>query len=80
MADGRREKEEKRAMRGILNGAADGTDFMAGVGSWKDPDWVPGIISGSRDSGKGGGRGTDKDGMPVIGYGRKNVNERRRKA
>jgi RNA-binding protein NOB1 len=82
MADGRREKEERRVKKGIFSGDADGGDWMAGVGSWKDPDWLPGIMGGPRDSANcgRGGRRTDKDGMPVIGYGRKNPNERRRKA
>ena len=79
MADGRREREERRLAKGIL-GRKGSTGQSTGVSSWMDPDWVPEIESiGS------GGRGrtirnSKMDGdMPQIGYGRKNPNEKRRK-
>ena len=74
LADGKREREEKR----MLNGARGNAGVV--VGSWMDPDWVPEILS----TGTGGkGRslrtgGMDGD-MPAIGYGRRNPNERRRR-
>lgn len=43
--------------------------------SWMDPDWMPEIISVGM-SGKGR---TDTRGMPVIGHGRKNPNERKKR-
>ncbi|TRM68187.1 Nin one binding Zn-ribbon like-domain-containing protein [Schizophyllum amplum] len=72
-ADTKREREEQRMLKGILNRGADGA---AAVGSWMDPDWVPEMIT----VGAGGkGRTSRKDNdMPTIGYGRKNPNERRR--
>jgi RNA-binding protein NOB1 len=75
--DSKREREEAKMLKGILQR---GTDGAAGVGSWMDPDWVPEIIS----AGAGGkGRTTRHAGMdgdlPQIGYGRKNPNERRRR-
>ncbi|KAI0353035.1 hypothetical protein OH77DRAFT_1427806 [Trametes cingulata] len=78
-ADGKREKEEKR----MLNAASKSAEMGQGggiVSSWMDPDWVPEIMSASA-GGKGRStraRGYDGD-MPVIGYGKKNPNERRKK-
>jgi RNA-binding protein NOB1 len=72
--DGKRAKEEQRMMKGIFDRGSEG-----GVkGSWMDPDWMPEIMSVGT-SGKGRSRGAD-GGMPAIGYGRRNPNERRRKA
>ncbi|KAI0722746.1 Nin one binding Zn-ribbon like-domain-containing protein [Earliella scabrosa] len=79
-ADGKREREEKR----MLNAASKSAEMGQGgtvMGSWMDPDWVPEILSVGV-GGKGRStrtRGFDGD-MPVIGYGRKNPNERKRKA
>ncbi|KAH9899658.1 Nin one binding Zn-ribbon like-domain-containing protein, partial [Cubamyces lactineus] len=78
-ADGKREKEEKR----MLNAASKSAEMGQGgaiVSSWMDPDWVPEIVSAT-PGGKGRStraRGYDGD-MPVIGFGKKNPNERRRK-
>ncbi|KAL1740432.1 Nin one binding Zn-ribbon like-domain-containing protein [Schizophyllum fasciatum] len=74
-ADTKREREEARMLKGILNRGAEGRGATA-VGSWMDPDWVPEMIT----VGAGGkGRTSRKDNeMPTIGYGRKNPNERRR--
>ncbi|THV08300.1 hypothetical protein K435DRAFT_832826 [Dendrothele bispora CBS 962.96] len=76
--DNKREREETKMMKGILSQKG-GSDGVA-IGSWMDPDWVPEIIA----AGAGGkGRSVKSGGMdgemPVIGYGRKNPNERRRK-
>ncbi|KAI3615197.1 20s-pre-rrna d-site endonuclease nob1 [Moniliophthora roreri] len=73
-ADGKREREETKMMKGILSKGVDGSSIA--VGSWMDPDWVPEIIAAS-PGGKGRTRGGGDD-MPTIGYGRKNPNERRR--
>ncbi|KAF8897833.1 Nin one binding Zn-ribbon like-domain-containing protein [Infundibulicybe gibba] len=77
-ADGKRERDEAKIMKGILGKSADGGSIN--VGSWMDPDWVPEIMS----AGAGGkGRSIRTSGMngdmPVIGYGKKNPNEKRRK-
>ena len=77
-ADGKREREERR----LLSAASRGETGAGGavLGSWMDPDWVPEIVSAGA-GGKGRNvksRGFDGD-MPVIGFGRKNPNERRRK-
>ncbi|KZT05658.1 uncharacterized protein LAESUDRAFT_760202 [Laetiporus sulphureus 93-53] len=78
-ADGKREREERRLLRAASRGARMG-EGGAVLGSWMDPDWVPEIIS----AGAGGqgrsmrSRGMDGD-MPVIGYGRKNPNEKRKR-
>ena len=78
LADGKREREEKR----MLNGAVNSRGAAAGVvvGSWMDPDWMPEMLS-TGTGGKGRSMrpgGMDGD-MPSIGYGRKNPNERRRR-
>jgi RNA-binding protein NOB1 len=78
-ADGKREREEQKLMKGILSQEPDGVGNTS-VSSWMDPDWIPEMIS----VGAGGKGRTMKssrmDGdMPQIGYGRKNPNERRRK-
>lgn len=72
-AEGRRAREEQRMLRGVLGGER-------AAGSWTDPDWVPEMLSAGA-GGKGRStRGAGMDGdMPVIGYGRKNPNERRRR-
>src|ERR1700754_2103813 len=61
----RRNKEEKRLMKSVKN-AAEGE-------AWKDPDWIPEMLTVGM-SGKGRSGNT---GLPDIGYGRKNPNERR---
>ncbi|KAF8915322.1 hypothetical protein CPB85DRAFT_1432927 [Mucidula mucida] len=78
-ADTKREREEAKMMKGLLARGAAGDGGVA-VGSWMDPDWVPEIMSvGSGGKGRSmRSSGMDGD-MPVIGYGKKNPNERRRK-
>jgi len=79
-ADGKREREEERLLKGILSRGVDTRGGTAGVSSWMDPDWVPEIVSvGSGGKGRTV-RNSRMDGdMPQIGYGRKNPNEKRRK-
>jgi RNA-binding protein NOB1 len=76
-ADGKREREEERLTKGILE---QGVNSRGSVSSWMDPDWVPEINSvGSGGKGRTT-RNSRMDGdMPQIGYGRKNPNEKRRK-
>ncbi|KAI0750999.1 Nin one binding Zn-ribbon like-domain-containing protein [Daedaleopsis nitida] len=79
IADGKREREEKR----MLNAASRSAEMGQGgavLGSWMDPDWVPEIMSVGT-GGKGRStrtRGFDGD-MPIVGYGRRNPNEKKRK-
>ncbi|KAF8914193.1 Nin one binding Zn-ribbon like-domain-containing protein [Gymnopilus junonius] len=77
-ADGKREREEEKVVKGILARGIESNG--TGVSSWMDPDWVPEIISvGSGGKGRTI-RNSRMDGdMPQIGYGRKNPNEKRRK-
>jgi RNA-binding protein NOB1 len=73
----RREREERKMMAGALERGARGEQGGVVVGSWMDPDWIPEIMSVGA-----GGKGRSMKGkgdMPMIGYGRKNPNERRRK-
>src|SRR6188768_3677764 len=44
-ADGKREREEERLLKGILSRGVDARGGTAGVSSWMDPDWVPEIVS-----------------------------------
>ncbi|KAJ2922094.1 hypothetical protein H1R20_g15003, partial [Candolleomyces eurysporus] len=44
VADGKREREEARMMKGILSKGVD-SGVNAGVSSWMDPDWMPEILS-----------------------------------
>jgi RNA-binding protein NOB1 len=60
--DARQRKEEKRLEAAVAAGK--------GTGSWNDPDWVPEILLGKSTRNDGG--------LPTIGYGRKNPNERRK--
>ena len=63
----------------MLAGSA-AKDTSSVMSSWMDPDWVPEMLTVGA-GGKGRSMkhsGFDGD-MPVIGYGRKNPNEKRRK-
>ncbi|KAF7967275.1 hypothetical protein HWV62_35033, partial [Athelia sp. TMB] len=74
LADGKREREEARMVKGVMAKGRDGP--MAG--SWMDPDWMPQIMS---EGGKGRSQklaGRDGD-LPAIGYGRKNPNAAKRR-
>jgi len=79
-AEGKREREEAKMTKGIFGRGAEAGIGAVGVGSWMDPDWVPEIISVGA-GGKGRSvRSSRMDGdMPVIGYGKKNPNERKRR-
>ncbi|KAG6817854.1 hypothetical protein H0H87_001686 [Tephrocybe sp. NHM501043] len=76
-ADGKREREEAKMLKGILGRGPEGA---TGVGSWMDPDWIPEIISvgagGKGRTMKSGGMDGD---LPQIGYGKKNPNAVRKK-
>ena len=78
-ADGKREREEAKMLKGILGRGAEGDIGPVSIGSWRDPDWVPEIISAGT-GGKGRTVRTSRmDGdLPQIEYGRKNPNEKRR--
>ncbi|KAF8272131.1 Nin one binding Zn-ribbon like-domain-containing protein [Lactarius quietus] len=70
-AETQRHRDDKKLLNGAL---ARGGEGKLRVGSWLDPDWVPEIMtSGKERSSKQG------DGVPTIGYGKKNPNERRRR-
>ncbi|KAF7301928.1 20S-pre-rRNA D-site endonuclease NOB1 [Mycena indigotica] len=73
MADGRKQREEAKMNKGLLG-------QNGGIGSWLDPDWVPEMLTVGA-GGKGRTvRPSGRDGdMPVIGHGRKNPNERKRR-
>jgi RNA-binding protein NOB1 len=73
-SDDKRDRDERKMLNGSLARGGEGGAIM---GSWMDPDWMPEILSASA-SGKG--RKGNRSDMPTIGYGRKNPNERRRKA
>ncbi|KAF5387845.1 hypothetical protein D9615_000603 [Tricholomella constricta] len=76
-AEGKREREEAKMLKGILSRGVDGA---TGVGSWMDPDWIPEMISvgagGKGRTMKSGGMDGD---LPQIGYGKKNPNAVRKK-
>lgn len=78
-ADNKREREEAKMVKGVLARSAKGDGNLA-IGSWMDPDWIPGIMSvGTGGKGRTMRSGGMDGDMPVIGYGKKNPNERRRK-
>jgi RNA-binding protein NOB1 len=78
MADGRREREEARMLKGAVKNAEAGNYSSGIMGSWMDPDWVPEMLITSA-----GGKGRTTRGgpgeMPAVGYGRRNPNEVRKK-
>lgn len=72
-ADGKRDREEQRMIKGLVDKGGEGG---VSVGNWSDPDWMPGILSvGTGGQGRSSRTGGD---MPQIGYGRKNPNERKK--
>lgn len=75
LADGKKEREEQKMVKGLV---AKGGEGGVSVGSWMDPDWMPGIMS-ANTSGKGRTVGGKNGDMPVIGYGRRNPNESKRR-
>lgn len=74
----RRVKEERKVVKDMKEG-------RVGSGGWMDPDWVPEMLleghggGGSGRQGGGFGPPVGKDGLPVIGYGRRNPNQSRKK-
>ncbi|PFH51284.1 hypothetical protein AMATHDRAFT_47177 [Amanita thiersii Skay4041] len=79
-AESKREREEARIFKGMVNQAANNASTVGVLSSWMDPDWVPELIT----TGTGGKGRTTKnsrmDGeLPQIGYGKKNPNERKRR-
>ena len=69
--ENKRQRDEKKLLSGAI---ASGGDGSLGVGNWMDPDWIPEIMT-SRSS-----RSQKKaDGVPTIGHGKRNPNERRRR-
>jgi RNA-binding protein NOB1 len=72
-AEGKRDREERRMIKGLVDKRGEGG---VSVGGWSDPDWMPGILStGTGGQGRSSHTGGD---MPQIGYGRKNPNERKK--
>ena len=70
-----KDKQEKSAAKAMKQGT--GNAAYGGL-SFDDPDWMPGMMTEKgRSSGQPGVR-TGKDGLPIIGYGRRNPNEVRR--
>lgn len=73
-ADGKREREERR----LLSAAAANDGKV--VSGWMDLDWAPEMLSvGSGGKGRSVRSAGMEGDMPVVGYGRKNPNERRRR-
>jgi len=73
-AETQRQRDDKKLLSGAI---ANGGQGKLSVGNWMDPDWIPDImIAGSTGKGRSS---KQSDGMPTIGYGKKNPNERRRK-
>ena len=69
-----RQRDEKKLLSGAI---ASGGEGKLSVGNWMDPDWIPEImIAGSTGKGRSS---KQADGMPTIGYGKKNPNERKRR-
>ncbi|KAF5363521.1 hypothetical protein D9756_000152 [Leucocoprinus leucothites] len=80
-ADGKRQREESRMLKGMLSkGVQEGAVPNGGVSSWMDPDWMPEILSvGSGGKGRTI-RSSKMDGdMPLIGHGKRNPNERKKR-
>lgn len=72
--ENKRQKDEKKMVSGAI---ASGGEGSLGVGNWMDPDWIPEIMM-ARSTGKGQSQ-KKADGMPTVGYGKRNPNERRRR-
>lgn len=66
----RERREEEKLIKAVASDPkADGT---VKIGNWTDPDWIPDMLVGS-------GRRNDSHGLPAIGMGKRNPNERRKK-
>ena len=74
-ADGKKEREEKRMLASSVT-----KDTGSVLSSWMDPDWVPEMLTvGAGGKGRSVRHGGFDGDMPVIGHGKKNPNERRRR-
>ena len=74
-ADIAKNKQERAAAKSLRDGR--GNAAFGGM-NLDDPDWLPGMLAG--DSGKGAaGVRLGKDGLPLIGFGKRNPNEARRR-
>ncbi|KAK4049752.1 20S-pre-rRNA D-site endonuclease nob1 [Microbotryomycetes sp. JL221] len=88
-ADHRRQKEERALLKSVMDerdkrgGTIDSTP--EGLIGFTDLDWQPAMLLGDKGRRRGGRNGMggdvplDKSGMPIIGGGRRNPNEVRRK-
>lgn len=78
-ADRKREREEKRMLKGTAGVGADRGNSGV-LGSWMDPDWMPEMLTvGAGGKGRTMRTGGFDGDMPIIGHGRKNPNEKRKK-
>ena len=70
-------KQERAAAKAMQEGR--GRSIFGGL-SFDDPDWMPNMLSdkGAHNGGPAGVR-VGKDGLPVIGQGRRNPNQSRGK-
>jgi RNA-binding protein NOB1 len=89
-----RSKETRAILRSVMDDRTRGqrglperakTGAIGGLGGWNDPDWQAPMARGEKGRKKGGKNGAggevklDSSGMPVIGSGRKNPNESRKR-
>jgi RNA-binding protein NOB1 len=76
----KREKREYDKLMKVVQSPGDGKGDGGSVkiGDWTDPDWMPDMLIGVGKK-KGGYGYSNGSNLPVIGMGRKNPNERRRK-
>jgi RNA-binding protein NOB1 len=73
-AENQRQRDEKKLLSSAI---ANGREGKPSMGIWMDPDWIPEImVARSTDKGR---NSKQTDGMPTIGYGKRNPNERRRR-
>ena len=78
LADGKREREEKRMLNSTANKKGESMGVV--MGSWMDPDWVPEMLTvGAGGKGRSMRSSRMAGDMPVVGHVRKNPNEKRRR-
>lgn len=70
-------KQEKAAAKAMREGKGSSAAFGGGFGaqSFDDPDWLPGMVT--KQGGNNTGVRVGKDGLPIIGYGKRNPNASR---
>lgn len=76
-------KREQREYNKLMKAVQSDTDGKGGggsvkIGDWTDPDWMPDMLLGAGKKRAGSGYGSG-NGLPTIGMGRKNPNEKRRR-